>query len=274
MLITGKTGCGKSVLGMDIAFSLVLGEGLFRAKRKRLTDNKKDFYPVHKPCKVLYLDAEVGPPGCHKRLECFYKERTHGIHLENYFKIVTGQFEPLLIHRSLQEPAGYDNLEKLVKAERPDVLVVDPLSDFHMGDENDNEMRMVFMGLRNIQSKYGVATILLHHETDKQHFTEKGAHIERTGTGRARGHSAITQSVDTMLSMHRESDNPYSFVDIKWEKVRHQHRQPRAYLFVDYVRMRVLWLGSHNGLTPAAKHQFMSDYMAQYPLDPDEFDFS
>lgn len=267
MLLTGKTETGKSVVGMDIAFSLALGTPLFGASKADGTA----YYPVRRPVKVLYLDSELGPAGAHQRLRLFYEQKVHGVNLEDTFKIVSGDYLPLSLHA---EGAGqaFENLSNLVAEEKPGVVIIDPFSDYHTADENDNSIRLVFAQLRALQKKFHFASILLHHESDKDIYVEGGVVAKRKGTGRARGHSSIAQSVDTMLSVRREKRNPYTFLELSWEKCRHQSRPVTSWCFVDFTKMKVTWLGSVRKANPAARQAFLTAYVNNHPINMDELE--
>lgn len=267
LLITGRTETGKSVIGFDIAFSLVLGEPLFRAKRS----TGSPYFPVKRPCKVLYLDSELGPAGCHERLQMFYEQLAKGIDLGQYLKIISGDFKPLLLHRTDEDPQPFNNLERLIAEERPDVLIVDPFGDYQIVEENSSEIRHVFRYIRALQNAYGFASIILHHESDKDQVDNRGKLIHKDGTGRSRGHSAITQSVDTMLALRREKKNPYTFMEVKWAKTRHQGRPPTGCLFIDFTRMHIEWIGTQKAVHPALKKQVLEAYKSKYPLDEEVY---
>lgn len=260
-LITGKTECGKSVIAFDIAISLVLQQPLFRAMKGQ-GEKAKALFPVNHPCKVLYLDSELGPQGCHQRLKLFQASRNIAVPLGDYFQIVTGEFKPLLLHETASDKKPFENLRQLVGDTKPQVLIIDPFGDYHLVDEDSNHMRMVFRYLRSIQNEFKTASIVLHHESDKQIFDNRGMPIEKEGTGRSRGHSSIAQSVDTYLSLKRVSKAPYTFLEANWEKVRHQTHPPSGWLFVDFQRMYVEWVLSNRAgvIAPAHQAAFLNEY--------------
>ena len=270
LLLTGRTGIGKSLVAFDICFSLILEEPLFKAYRKKHdTDQGKPIFPVHRSCKILYLDGELGPIGCQQRLQAFYKLRCPDVRLHEAFKIVTGEFAQLSLHEVRQQPQPYKNLRMLIEEHKPDILVVDPIGDYHTLDEDDNDMRFLFRGLRTLQHELGFASIVVHHESDKESFDTLGKIIRKEGTGRSRGHSSITQSVDTMLALRREVKSPYCFLEAKWEKVRHQSHPLPGYLFADFRKMLIGWHGPLT-INPAKRQQFIDNYKLENPLPIDE----
>jgi len=239
---------------------------LFHAKR-----GDEWLLPVSRPVNVLYLDSELGPPGAHARLAAAYA--TRGITtLGERFKLVSGAYDDLLLHTERDSNVGFKNLERLIAVEKPDVLVVDPFSDYHLVDENDNVIRVVFKQLRWLQTHYKFASILVHHESDKDSFSSEGKPIKREGTGRARGHSAIAQSVDTMLSVRRNAKRTVTSMETSWEKCRHQVRPPNGYLLVDFHRMNVEWVGTIKAVHAEFLSGRIESYRALHPesKDPDE----
>lgn len=263
MMLVGQTESGKSVLALDIAFSLALKEDLFRARRKRHgEDNETPYYPVHKACKVLYLDSEIGPVGMHERLKKFYQERSPDVNLEDYLQIVSGDSDPLLIHETRSDNgAAYKNLRGIIGDIKPGVAIFDHLGDFHLFDEDSNLMRIILKGLRHLQHEFGFAAIVLHHESDKQIFTAQGQIVEKSGTGRQRGHSSIAQTVDTLLGIRRESNTSnQTFLKLDWLKTRHCRKPKAGWVFTDLERMKVKWFGPTNHTTPAQRKQFLDNY--------------
>ena len=272
-LITGVTESGKSVLAFDICLSLILQQPLFRAFRKKSGQQGKPYFPVHRPCKILYLDNEVGPQGCHARLKSFMAARGIQVPFGDYFKLISGDYDPLLLHKLATDEKPFKNLCKLIIEQRPDILVVDPFGDYHVEDEDSNKMRVVFRYLRQLQHEFKFASILLHHESDKQSFTRDGHAIQKEGTGRSRGHSCIAQSVDTYLAIKRSSKQSQHFLEPSWEKVRHQKHPPSGQLFVDLERMHIEWFCSNReqGI-PAKQQAFLDAYRASVARAGDDLD--
>ena len=264
-LITGKTESGKSVLAFDIAISLVLEQPLFRAHRKKHGQEGKPYFPVNHSSRVLYLDNELGPQGCHDRLMLFKESRKIGVPLGDSLKFISGDYEPILLHETTTDKKPYQNLRKLIEKERPTVLIVDPLGDFHLEDEDSNRMRVVFRYIRALQNEFKFASILIHHETDKQLFDSRGMPIQREGTGRSRGHSSIAQSVDSMLAIRRIGKTAQTFWELSWEKVRHQSHPPAGTVFGDLGRMHIEWVCSNReqGL-PAKQQAFLDTYKSRF----------
>lgn len=261
--LLGETGIGKSILAMDLCFSLAMKEPIFGARRP----DGEPIWAVNRECKVLYLDAEVGPWGNHLRLQHFYRNRAEGIELGENFKIITGAYSFL----SLSHQKGLKNMEELIKAEAPDVMVIDPIADYHGEDENSSAMLTVWTALRKLQDQYKFASILVHHETDKPNYDSQGRIIKRQGTGRSRGFSGTAQVMDTIMAFRRErSRTPYAFYELKWEKVRHQGKPRDGLLFIDTSRMFIQWVGFAHECGTSLKSDYMKKYKEKFPLEVKE----
>lgn len=271
MLITGKTESCKSVLAIDMAISLACGEPLFRAFRTRKDSTKgAPYFPVRRPYKVLYLDSELGPSGFHKRLQSFYALRPEKFSLGDNFKVVSGAKAPLMFYGSGGTQQGLDNVKRLLDENKPEVLVLDPLGDFHNVDENSAEMRLVFLRLYELQQEFNFSSIVLHHESDKEMFTESGQQIKRKGTQRSRGHSSIVQKVDSYLSIDRLTKDPYTYIELSWEKVRHDTHPPAGFIFADLTKMSLEWMGTANRFHKEARMEHLAAYKNVFPLGEDD----
>lgn len=269
LLIVAETESGKSVVTFDIAFSLVKAIPLFRAYRKRSGERGDPFFPVHTACKVLYVDTELGPVGCQERLRKFYSIHCDGVELGDRFKIVCGDYVTLMLQNIVgHQERPLDNLDQLLQAEKPDVLVLDPFAQFHNVDENTSAVNLVLKNLKALQMRHGCACILVHHESDKELLVDGKKIMKSDSTARVRGHSSISAWADTMLRIHREDkEAPYTFLRISWPKVRHGPKPKPSYLFLDFTRMYVQWVCSHVASGKGSiKDAFLEQYKLRNPL--------
>ena len=265
-------------MAFDMVFSILLGDPLFRAYYQKVDaeGNKQPepYYPIHGPCKVLYLDSELGPAGCHDRLKAFYAARCPSINFGDRFQFLTGHYDSLLLHKMGRDEKSYNSLRDILQAHAPGpgsetkyVVAFDPLGDFHLGDENDSQMRTVMHSLRKLQNEIGFASIVPHHETDKQAFDAHGNVLRKTGTGRSRGHSSITQAADTVLGIKREdTEADMGWVKVDWLKSRHQRKPPSGWVWVDFARMYVEWVCPSRSVTAEReKLSYASAYRLAHP---------
>jgi RecA-family ATPase len=79
------------------------------------------------------------------------------------------------------------------------LLVIDPLRQFHTGDENDSwAMTSVVQGLQGIASAHQCAVLVAHHTNKSSTFNGQG---DRAGA--ARGSAALTDGVRMQLNLWR-----------------------------------------------------------------------
>jgi hypothetical protein len=97
----------------------------------------------------------------------------------------------------LDEPAGLAWLRRRIEAVHPDLVIIDPLAKFMVGDENSTrDMGRLVAALDTLVEAYGIAIILVHH-------TGKPRETERSGGERLRGSSALFGAVDSVLLLDR-----------------------------------------------------------------------
>lgn len=266
------------MLSLDICLSLILQEPLFKAYRKRHDAGElHPFFPVHSPCKILYLDAEVGRVGLHERWKKLCDLRAPGISLASRATFVLEHTDPLLLLG--KDMKAFQNLRKIIGDLRPPegestlpyVVVLDPLGNFHEEDEDSNSMRMVFQKLQALQNEFHFACIMPHHESDKIVLGQNGP-IRRQGTQKSRGHSSITQVMDTVITLDQEEPPQNDIADLKLEfaKVRHGRKPAPGYILADYGRMNVLWAATAKGTGVKDKLAFKTAYFAALPATDSE----
>src|SRR5207249_1742752 len=106
-------------------------------------------------------------------------------------------------HRGLRvdQPEGLTAMRGLIEAVEPDLIVVDPLARFMLGDENSTrDMGRVVSGLDELVQGYGVAVILVHH------LGKPIAADPREGGLKLRGSSALFGAADSVILLDREKD--------------------------------------------------------------------
>ncbi len=180
MLITGPQKIGKSLFASQLAFCLAGGQPFV------------GFKPTASSRKVLTLQAEVGEKRMQQRLALqaavFDDEARKNVLNACTFSML-----------KLDQPEGVESLLAWVKEYAPDVVIVDPLANFHCGDENvAQDIIRVTSVLDRIRS-LGPAVILVHHHGK--------ASTERTNVGhKSRGSTALPGWYDTHLSLERAGE--------------------------------------------------------------------
>lgn len=188
-ILGGAAKSNKSFVVLNAALCLAKGVNLFDAKYK----NGTPVFPVAKQNTVLLMEQEIGADGLRKRIG----------------GILGGELEraicPFFIHSKdtsirFDTPEGVMAIEKEIDETRPDVVIFDPLSKFHLLDENSAQDmgRVMRVGDYFIQ-KYGCAILYVHHTGLAVYDKEN----QRRGGNRLRGSSAVFADVDTFIEVSR-----------------------------------------------------------------------
>lgn len=178
LLLHGSPKAGKSILACNLALSLSAGINWF------------DF-EIEKPYKTLMIQAEVYYYELRKRLKTMLRDNEY-IKAEN--------------NLSLTDSKGFDILSTLgisfihdsIKKHSPEILIIDPLKDYHLKDENSNtDMAIVMNRLREIVNAFNISIILVHHSKKNN---------DSYGGGNIRGASNIFGSVDSVIELKTKKD--------------------------------------------------------------------
>jgi hypothetical protein len=180
LLITGPQKIGKSLLATQLALCL--------ADRQPFIG----FDPTPATRRVLMLQAEVGEKRMQQRLRRQAAAFSNDV-LGNVFNACT--FSML----KLDDDASVGVLKETIEQHRPDIVVIDPLANFHCGDENvAQDILRVTSVLDRVRS-LGPAVVLVHHHG-------KGS-SERSNVGhKSRGSTALPGWYDTHLSLERAAE--------------------------------------------------------------------
>jgi RecA-family ATPase len=149
-LIGGAPKCCKTWLGLDMAVSVATGTkalGHFETKA---------------PGKALVFLAEDALPQVRSRIEALCRHRNKDIGLLDLYVITA----PVL---RLDLPADQERLAQAVDQLRPRLLLLDPLVRLHRLDENSAAEISGLLGyIRDLQRRFDVAIVLVHHASKKQ----------------------------------------------------------------------------------------------------------
>lgn len=186
-IIGGLPKSNKSFVALNIIKALAEGSAVFGA----YYSEGVPVLGVTKPCKVLYIEQEIGADGLRERL----LGMSHG-EIENLPIFIKTRDTKL----QLDSPAGQAAIRKELDEVKPDVLVMDPLAKFHVQDENSAQFMGAIMrvGDKFIED-YGCAIIYIHHTGKPSDDPEKER--GRRGGNRLRGSSAIFADVDTFIEV-------------------------------------------------------------------------
>jgi RecA-family ATPase len=204
MLLTGVTGAGKSGMALHIAACLASKTPLLNlVHRHKGPEYGEPVFPVTEPSTVLYIDYELPHSiRAEKRLiplsKSFEKKFGHRL----YFAPYLSRYR---LHNMRGEEAGkgsFDKLARLVKATRPDVLVIDPLSSSHTVDENTIALKQPLNNVDRLIDEYGCAVLIVHHASVKSERDRSGRKVEKDTAQQPRGHSSLLDWTDVHVHLN------------------------------------------------------------------------
>jgi len=203
-VVAGAPKDNKSFILLNIMLDLARGRNLFGAEFHG--GGHIPVLPVTKPYRVLYIENEIGDEGLRERI----LGMTHGeipIGLDLYIK-----------SRDMQMRLDTDEGKLAIGLEidkcRPDVVILDPLAEFQLIDENSaQEMGATIRVLKRWIEKFNCAIILVHHTA------KPSQDHPRSGGNALRGSSALFGAVDTMIEVVRRSEasNPTPIIELNFE---------------------------------------------------------
>lgn len=204
LLLYGVPKVGKSLMVLDLAFHLALGQSWFNLE-------------IKKPWKVLYISAEGGKWVLYGRIEHLKKDKV---------RVAAKQFALWAVPSfDILDLADFDGLVAGIESFCPDVLIMDPLQKLHQADENANsEMQQVLDRLRTLITSQGRSLILVHHA--------------RKGGDAIRGASAIAGEVDSVIRLEWASKNDHHGVRrLLFEDLRHGEAPDDIFLHLDPITL-------------------------------------
>lgn len=201
-VLGGAPKANKSFVALNMAMNMAKGEHIFRAH----SIDGMPLMPVKEKLKVLYLEQEIGDDGLRGRLA----------------GILGGELDPSLeffiksrdMAMRLDTPEGRKLIEEEIAQVKPDVTIFDPLTKFHLLDENSAQhMGAIMKAGDKFIEKYGTALIYIHHTGKEDPDPDRA----RRGGNRLRGSSAVFADVDTLLLIDRQGPSNTKEPTIKIE---------------------------------------------------------
>lgn len=149
-LIGGAPKCGKTWLGLDMAVSVASGSATL------------GHFACHAPGPALIFLAEDALPQVRSRIEALCHQRGQDIRSLEIHVITT----PVL---RLDLSGDQERLARTIEELRPRLLLLDPLVRLHRLDENSAAEISGLLGyVRDLQRRFDVAIVLVHHASKKQ----------------------------------------------------------------------------------------------------------
>lgn len=182
-LLTGQEGIGKSLLVLQLAYHVAagidfLGFTVPRAHKVLLIQKELPERSLQERG-IAQLNGRLAPPSLH------IVPTAGGVHLSG------GILHP-------------HTLEEWLRVERPDLLILDPLVEFHNANENAaHEMAATILRPLERWKAQGTSVLLVHH-----HGKPNEEH-PRSGSSLARGSSTIAGSADAHFQLFEINAEKY-----------------------------------------------------------------
>jgi hypothetical protein len=187
-VLAGAGGVSKSSLAAAWGAALALGRAM------------GEFKPAA-PGKALIFNVEDDSTEQRRRLSAILRQFDAtpvdlGGRLVRVGPFQTGMlFEREQSSGHVSPTAAYDQLIELIEAERPDLVILDPLVELHGVDENDNTaVRSIIAQLRALAVTYNMGVLLVHH-------SKKGTAQSAGEVDSLRGASAIAGAARIVLTV-------------------------------------------------------------------------
>lgn len=177
-ILGGEPKCCKSFLALDVAVSVASGAACLRQ------------FPVRRPGPVLLFPAEDSLAVVRQRLE--------GIAAAAQVPFASLPVQVITAPTlRLDTPTDRERLSHTVQAQRPVLLILDPLIRLHRVDENDaTQIAALLSFLRQIQRQFQLAVMVVHHARKDSHGSRPGQAL--------RGSSELHGWGDSNLYMRRK----------------------------------------------------------------------
>ena len=192
--VASGPGEGKTWFGLCLGLSIAAGKPLFGNYATKQTS-------------VLYLDAENPYADMHRRVTALMVGL--GLPTNSLPFVYRGD-----VRINLRSPDDVARLVELINEERPGVVFIDSLIDFHSADENSaKDMNKVMLALRRIAQDCGVSFVLLHH------FRKSSKQAPNDSVTRFKGSVNIAGSIDVVFGLRATTDGSI-VIDVAKERVR------------------------------------------------------
>lgn len=154
-------------------------------------------FKVSRPLKILYMQAELREKRLKERLFPTYQK-------------IKPEFKKNLFIWSTRGIILFGKDQDFIEAEivltKPDILIIDPMLNFHNYNENDSQqMGEFFRYLDNIKEKYDIAIIMAHHF--RKASQDKKAKVNLLDS--IRGSSALRGWAVTTIAMEGRGESEY-----------------------------------------------------------------
>lgn len=202
VVILGQEKAMKSLLATNLAYLLASGRDVWR-------------WPIRGGARsVLYIEQEVGEWELQERLE----------KMHSYWNDPIAKLNLRLVSKDLRigldTAAGIKRLTEEVEEANPDVLILDPIREFHSGDENDStSMMKVMRPARQLCIDRRMTLVIIHHTAKASEF--RPGNTPSSG----RGSNYLVTSANTIMNLEKLVKTDESVVKVSF--VLRSDRTPR-----------------------------------------------
>jgi RecA-family ATPase len=179
---------GEAKLGKT--FTIFSGYAKALACQENLFENPD--WPVPQAARVLAIEQELGPYILQKRVQTMFANSNLKYYAENLWAISK---EP-----DLKLDAGFDLIRRQLDLIQPNILILDPIANFHTGNENAaqevealiNQMKLLLREYRELD-----LSIIFTHHFGKPPAAQYADDVDRLSPYTFRGSSKWYDAVDT-----------------------------------------------------------------------------
>lgn len=179
---------GEAKIGKT--FNIFSGYGKALACQENLYENPEWIVP--QACRVLVIEQELGEYILQKRVQAMYANSNLAYYADNLWAISK---EP-----ELKLDIAIDKIREQIDKIQPNVLILDPISNFHSGNENAaQEVEFLINQLKKLLREYrelDLSVIFTHH-FGKPPAAQFADDVDRLSPYAFRGSSKWYDAVDT-----------------------------------------------------------------------------
>lgn len=211
-ILVGHSGLGKTFLALQLMRSLAEGSKFLDSYYTRPTGTR-----------VGFLELEMPDVSIKQRLSPI-----RGPWLERTSILCMPGWPVDIVERDTQ-----DEIIRWCRREKIEVLIMDPMNDFHNLDENKGvDMGVLMKALHRIRVRAGVSILILHHvtKTDSKEFKQSELTPRTTVMQMVRGSGKLNNAPDTVIGL---LEAPGGRVRLVWAKTRHAQGISEEYLVRD-----------------------------------------
>ena len=201
-LLAGAGGNGKSFLALEIAYSVASGVRFFSSDGSRYYPHFASELP-HKKAKVL--NFEDSSKVLWNRIGAIQDYAENLFAITSFEDVYIAECAQYAMYLKILNTRGEINQQTVEwfrqQAAGMDLLVLDPLSQIHAADENNNgQMSMLMSIFKNIATTENVAILIVHHAS-KGAVLNGQAEVQQA----TRGASALVDSSRLTMTLLRDA---------------------------------------------------------------------